>query len=191
MRNLTVWMQMSLDGYTEGPHGEFDWPVVEPEVLGYFVDLASRFDTFLFGRKVYEMMAGYWPTADRQDSSTDYERAYAPIWRDTPKIVFSETLQHARWNTTVINGDLAAEVTRLKQQPGKGLVLFGGSQIAHELMDLGLVDEYRLFIHPTALGAGRPLFGAGRTDLTLADARTFDNAVVHLHYRTRATPLSS
>jgi dihydrofolate reductase len=185
MRKLSLWMQVSLDGFTQGPAGEFDWPVVNEEVTQYFVYLAGEFDTFLFGRKVYELMAEYWPTADTQPSSTDYDRKYAPIWRDTPKIVFSRTLGRAGWNTEVVGENIAEQIMKLKEQPGKGLVLFGGADMAATLIRLGLIDEYRLFVHPVILGGGTPLFPAfdDRVDLRLVQTRTFDSAVVHVHYQ--------
>jgi dihydrofolate reductase len=185
MRKLSLWMQVSLDGFAQGPAGEFDWPVVDDELKEYFVDLAGEFDTFLFGRKVYELMAEYWPTADTQSWSADYERRYAPIWRDTSKIVFSKTLERAGWNTEVVGENIAEQITKLKEEPGKGLVLFGGADMAATFIRLGLIDEYRLFVHPVVLGGGTPLFPAfdDRVSLRLAQTRTFDSAVVHVHYQ--------
>ena len=185
MRKLSLWMQVSLDGFTQGPAGEFDWPVVDEELKEYFVDLAGEFDTFLFGRKVYELMADYWPTADTQSWSTDYEPRYAPIWRDTSKIVFSKTLERAGWNTEVVGENIAEQITKLKEQPDKGIVLFGGADMAATFIRLGLIDEYRLFVHPVVLGGGTPLFPAfdDRVSLRLAQTRTFDSAVVHVHYQ--------
>lgn len=102
-----------------------------------------------------------------------------------PKVVFSKTLDRADWNTRVVGDNLAEEVTALKQQPGHGLVLFGGADIAAAFLRHELIDEFRLFVHPVVLGGGTPLFPAAvpRRNLQLAQARTFDSAVVHLHYR--------
>jgi dihydrofolate reductase len=185
MRKVSLWMQMSLDGYTEGPNGEFDWPVVNEELHGYFVDELRAMGAFLYGRKVYEGMVAFWPTADTNPSSTPLQAEYARLWKPMPKIVFSKTLDHVEWNTTVVSENVADEVARLKQQPGKDLVLFGGADIASTFMRLGLIDEYRLFVHPVALGGGTPLFPGTdeRVKLTLVEARTFDAAVVHLRYQ--------
>jgi dihydrofolate reductase len=185
MRKVSLWMQMSLDGYTEGPNGEFDWPVVNEELHAYFVDELRAMGAFLYGRKVYEGMVAFWPTADMNPSSTPLQAEYARLWKPMPKIVFSKTLDHVEWNTTVVSENIADEVARLKQQPGKDLVLFGGADIASTFMRLGLIDEYRLFVHPVAVGGGTRLFPATdeRVKLTLVEARTFDAAVVHLRYQ--------
>ncbi|MER5326258.1 dihydrofolate reductase family protein [Streptosporangium roseum] len=179
MRKLTLWMNTSLDGYTEGPGGEFDWPVMEQEVQELVLQLAQQFDGILFGRKVFELLNSYWPTADTQPDAGTYERVYAPHYRQTPKYVFSRTLETA--DATVLSG--IDQVEALKQQPGKGLVCMGGAEIADQLVAAGLVDEYRLFVHPAVLGGGRPLFRTPHAGLTLVESRAFDSAVVHLHYR--------
>ncbi|MGH2743771.1 MAG: dihydrofolate reductase family protein [Thermoleophilaceae bacterium] len=123
--------------------------------------------------------------------------------RTPPKIVFSRSLDHADWNTRVVSADIGAEITRLKRQPGGGLVLFGGADIASSLMKLDLIDEFHLFVHPVVLGGGTALFGVDeRVDLQLVEARTFEpgaaaewagagssssSTVVELHYK-RPTP---
>jgi dihydrofolate reductase len=185
MRKVSLWMQMSLDGYTEGPNGEFDWPVVNEELHAYFVDELRAMGAFLYGRKVYEGMVAFWPTADMNPSSTPLQAEYARLWKPMAKIVFSKTLDDVEWNTTVVSENIADEVARMKQQPGKDLVLFGGADIASTFMRLGLIDEYRLVVHPVAQGGGTPLFPATdeRVKLTLVEARTFDAAVVHLRYQ--------
>jgi dihydrofolate reductase len=185
MREVSLWMQMSLDGYTEGPNGEFDWPIVNEELHTYFVDELRAMGAFLYGRRVYEGMVAFWPTADMNPASTPLQAEYARLWKPMPKLVFSKTFDHVEWNTTVVSENIADEVARLKQQPGKDLVLFGGADIASTFMRLGLIDEYRLFVHPVALGGGTPLFPATdeRVKLTLVEARMFDAAVVHLRYQ--------
>jgi dihydrofolate reductase len=184
MRKLTLWMQMSLDGFTQGPHGEFDWPTMDPELHGYFVEELRGVGGFLYGRRVYEMMAAYWPTADTDPASTAHQVAYAKIWKPMPKVVFSRSLEGADWNTRIVADDLAGEVTRLKQQPGGDLVLFGGAETAGGFIRQDLIDEYRLYVHPVVLGGGTPLFPASdkRHGLRLVRSRTFDSAVVQLHY---------
>ncbi len=185
MRKLTLWMQSSFDGRISGPNGEFDWPIVDEQLTDTFSTLAEEFDTLLYGRKVYEMMAGYWPTADQRPGVDDYTRYYSRHWRETPKVVFSRTLTEADWDTRIVGDDLPGAVEELKRRPGKGLACFGGAEVNHQLIEAGLVDDYRIFVHPVVLGGGPTLFpaqGAGRTKLTLAGSRTFDSGVVHLHY---------
>jgi dihydrofolate reductase len=188
MRALSLWMQVSLDGFTEGPNGEFDWPIVDEALNRYFIDELRPMDAFLYGRKVYELMAYFWPTADTNPASNPHQVEYAQLWKPMPKVVFSRTLSEAEWNTRVVSDNLVEEISALKEEPGHGLVLFGGAEIAATLMRHDLIDEFRLFVHPVVLGGGTPLFPAAehRIGLTLVQARTFDSAVVHLHYRRAA-----
>jgi len=106
MRRVSLWMQMSLDGYTEGPNGEFDWPIVNKELHTYFVDELRAMGAFLYGRKVYDGMVAFWPTADTDPSSTALQAEYARVWKPMPKIVFSRTLKHVEWNTTVVGENI-------------------------------------------------------------------------------------
>lgn len=190
MGKLMCWMQVSIDGFIEGPNGEFDWPVFKGDMASYGLEQIEGVGTFLYGRVVWEVMEGYWPTADQQPSSTDYDARYAPIWRSTPKIVFSRSLEKADWNTRVIRENIPEEVADLKERSDKDLVLFGGADIASTLTGLGLIDEYRLFVHPVVLGGGKPLFqGVDRFNLRLLEARTLDSAVVLHRYEPAARRL--
>lgn len=184
MRKLIYWVHSSLDGRIEGPNGEFDWPVLGPELAAYSYELDDRVDTFLYGRAVWEMMSGYWPQAE--SISTDpHDLKFAPVWRETPKIVFSRTLTSADWNTQVVGGDIGDAVRALKRQPGKDLLLSGGSQVASALTELGLIDEYHIGVHPVVLGGGKRLFldAKDRVGLRLVRSGTFDDGVVVLHYQ--------
>ena len=185
MRKVILWMQRSVDGYIEGPNRAFDWPIVREELHKYLNDQARALDTFLYGRRVYELMASFWPTADRNPSSTEQTVEFSRIWKPMPKIVFSRTLEHAEWNTRVVRENVGEEIARLKGQPGKDMALFGGADIAATFMRLGLIDEYRLFVHPVVLGGGTPLFGEldNRINLRLVEARTFAPGVVLLRYQ--------
>ncbi|MQA09957.1 MAG: dihydrofolate reductase [Pseudonocardiaceae bacterium] len=183
MRKILYWVHSSLDGYINGPNGEFDWPAVGPELFEYSYGLNDRVDTFLYGRVVWDLMSGYWPHAESM-SDDEHDLKFAPVWRATPKIVFSRTLGEAGWGARVINGNVADEVTALKQQPGKDLLLTGGSGLAATLTDLGLIDEYHITIHPVVLGGGKPLFPAPADclNLRLTESRTFDGKSVLLRY---------
>ncbi|HWM01227.1 MAG TPA: dihydrofolate reductase family protein [Actinophytocola sp.] len=182
MRKIVYWVHTSLDGHICGPNGEFDWPTLGPELIEYANAVHDRVDTFLYGRVVWEMMSGYWPTAD--ENTTDaHDVHFAPIWRRTPKVVFSTTLERADWNTTVVAGDLATQVRALKQQPGGDMLLNGGAGVATKLADLGLLDEVQVFVHPVVLGGGKRLFPlADRFDLKLVRTRSFDDRTVLLNY---------
>ena len=184
MRKLTVWMQMSVDGFSATIDGTFNWASVSRELTDYWLELSKEFDAMLYGRKVFGMMAAYWPTADKEPDAGAYAKAYSPIWRETPKIVFSKTLTSAEWNTTIVADKIVETLTDLKKRPGKNMAVFGGPSIVSTLVQEGLVDEYRLFIHPIALRGGYSPFGIGseRQKLTLNSCRQFSNGVIAVHY---------
>jgi dihydrofolate reductase len=184
MRKIIYWVHASVDGFIDGPNGEFDWPVMGPELSAYSEDLDRRVDTLLFGRPVWQMMVGFWPNAESM-SDDPHVASFAPFWRATPKIVFSRTYPGDEWTSRVIDTNLAEEVTALKAQTGRDLLLTGGAGVAASLTELGLIDEYHVAVHPVVLGGGRRLFAGPkeRINLRLADARTVDGQVVVKQYR--------
>jgi dihydrofolate reductase len=184
MRRIIWMMSVSLDGFMEGPDRELDWHMVDDELHRHFNEQLGAMGAFLDGRVTYELMAGFWPTADADPASTAPMVEFASIWRDMPKIVYSRTLDRADWNATVVRDVVPEEVMELKVQPGGDMVL-GGADLAATFMRLDLVDEYRLYVHPIVLGQGKPLFRPSdtRIDLRLAEARAFGNGVVLLRYR--------
>ncbi|MFL1376489.1 MULTISPECIES: dihydrofolate reductase family protein [unclassified Nocardiopsis] len=181
MAELVHFVHQSLDGYIEGPDGEFDWPLMGPELSEDSRALSERADAYLYGRVVWEMMSSFWPHAE--DFSDDpHDLAYAPLWRAKPKVVVSRTLDKADWDARVVDG--VEKVADLKAA-GEDLVLFGGSSLAADLTRHHLIDEYRVFVHPVVLGGGKPTFpdSVGRLGLTLVESRVFDSQVVLLRYR--------
>jgi dihydrofolate reductase len=184
MRSVVVMMSVSVDGYIEGPHREIDWHLVDDELHGHFNQVLRRMGAFLDGRRTYELMAGFWPTADQDPSSSRPMVEFAQIWRHMPKIVFSRTLQHADWNATIMRTVDPEQILELKQQPGGDLAL-GGADLAAAFRRHDLIDEYRLYVHPVVLGRGKPLFQPEdiTTNLRLIESRGFGNGVVLLHYR--------
>jgi dihydrofolate reductase len=187
MRKIIYWVHTSVDGFVDGPHGEFDWPVMGPELSAYSETLDRRVDTLLFGRPVWQMMVGFWPNAEAM-SDDPHVTAFAPFWRATPKIVFSRSYLGDEWTDRVIRGDLHAEVTALKAQPGADLLLTGGANLAAALTDLGLIDEYHIAVHPVVLGGGRKLFAEPKQRLNLraAQSQVLDGQVVVTSYRPAA-----
>ena len=183
MRRIVVPLSVSLDGFMEGPDGDLGWHLVDDELHTHFNEQSKAMGAFLNGRVMYELMAQAWPTADSDPSSPAPVREFAGIWRDMPKIVYSRTLQHADWNTTVVRDVVVDEVMELKAQPGGDLGL-GGADIAAVFRRLDLIDEYRIYVHPVLVGRGKPLFQASDTtsDLRLVETRTFGNGVVLLRY---------
>ena len=181
MRRIMYYVHQSLDGFIEGPDGEFDWAQLGPELSDYSLSLAERADTFLYGRTVWEMMSSYWPQAESLNPD-EHATAFAPIWRETPKLVLSSTLESAPWNTEVIRS--AEDLRTIKTLPGKDILLTGSSSVAAALTELGLLDEYHVIVHPVVLGGGKPVYHpvAGRVNLRLAHSRTFDDRTVLLRH---------
>jgi dihydrofolate reductase len=184
MRKIVLMMSVSLDGFIEGPNREIDWHLVDDELHSHFNQQLSTMGAFLNGRVTYELMAGFWPTADTDPQSTAPMVEFARIWRDMPKVVYSRTLERADWNATVVRDVVPDEVMELKAQPGGDLAL-GGAHLAAAFMRYDLIDEYRIYVHPVVIGKGKPLFPASdtRIHLRLAETRTFGNGVVLLRYQ--------
>lgn len=184
MRKIILFVQVSVDGFFEGPDRELDWHRMDEELHTHVNDVLRGMGGFLSGRVNWELMAAFWPTADADPASPPWMREFAGIWREMPKLVFSRTLERAGWNTTVVRQVDAAEIGNLKAQPGGDLVL-GAANLAATFLRQGLVDEIRLYVHPVVLGRGRPLFQDEETklDLRLEETRTFSNGVVLLRYR--------
>jgi dihydrofolate reductase len=187
MGELVYQVHVSLDGCVEGPHGEFDWPLMGPELSAHAKTLTDRSAVFAYGRRVWEMMASFWPTAESL-SDDPHDLAFAPVWREMPKVVFSRTLVEAGWHTRVLGGGLAEEVASLKAAHEKDILLLGGATLPAELGRQGLIDEYQVFVHPVVLGGDKRPFAvdADRLELELAESRVFDGRVVLLRYRRSA-----
>jgi dihydrofolate reductase len=180
-RKLIYSMGVSLDGFIAGPGGEFDWSAPDEELHRFHNEQTRELGAHLLGRGLYEEMV-YWETADERPSTPEHE--FARIWKELPKIVFSSTLDEVEGNTRLAEGDLAEEVGRLKEQPGKDLAV-GGAGLASTAMKLDLIDEYGLFVNPVLVGGGTPFFSAldERIDLELVETRTFGSRVVYVRYR--------
>jgi dihydrofolate reductase len=177
-------MLVSLDGFIEGANHELDWHLIDEEIHTFVNEQQRTIGAFLYGRRLYENMAAYWPTADANPASPAYVVEFARIWRSMPKVVFSKTRDKVEWNSRLVRDNLAGEVTRLKEQPGKDLSV-GGPTLAAAFMRLGLIDEYRPFIHPVVVGRGTPYFPAldDRITLRLIETHTFGSGVVYLRYQ--------
>jgi dihydrofolate reductase len=184
MRKVISLMMMSLDGFIEGSKRELDWAIIDQELHTFVNEQAREMGAFLYGRRTYDIMVEYWPTADANPSAPGFEIEFARIWKNMPKIVFSKTLDKVEWNARLVRDNIAEEVIKLKAQPGKDLGL-GGANIASTFMHLGLIDEYRLFVHPVVLGSGMPLFPTldNTIKLQLVETRTFGSGVVYLRYQ--------
>jgi dihydrofolate reductase len=187
MRKIVVPLSVSLDGFFEGPDHDIGWHLVDDELHAHMNELLGAMSAFLEGRVTYELMEEFWPTADQDPAITGPMKEFASIWRNMPKIVFSRTLEKAGENATVRHDVDPDEVRALKQEPGGDMAL-GGPDLADTFRRHDLIDEYRIYVHPVLVGAGRRPFGAADapSDLRLVETRTFGNGVVLLrHERAR------
>jgi len=183
MRKLIYSMMVSLDGFIARPNGDLDWILIDEELHTFANEQAREVDTELYGRRLWEVMVAYWPTADQNPAAPAYVVEFARIWRNLPKIVFSRTLDRVEGNARLAANDLAEEIGALKAQPGRD-VSIGGAELAAQALRLGLVDEVRPMVQPVVLGAGRPMFPPSERslDLDLVETRTFGSGVVYLRY---------
>ncbi|MCJ9753754.1 dihydrofolate reductase family protein [Neorhizobium sp. BETTINA12A] len=180
MRKLVVWNLMSLDGYFEG---EKPWDLAfhncawGPELEKLSEQFGEEGDLLVFGRKTYEGMAAYWPTAEEGGKVKNYMNNIA-------KIAVSKTIEDAAWNNTRVVSDPVAELNRLKAEDGKTIFIFGSAELVASLMKEGLVDEYRLCIAPVVLGSGNPLFKktGHQAELKLLNSTAAANGAVILTY---------
>jgi len=188
MRKVIFALSQSLDGFIESADGGLDWSTVDEEIHRHFNNLEDSIDIQLYGRRLYETMVAHWPTADKNPTAPDYEVEYARIWQSKERIVFSNTLTQVDESSRLFSGDIVTEITKLKEQPGKDMVV-GGPTLAATFMRLGLIDEYRVYIHPIILGGGKPMFGPldHRIDLRLIETHTFNSGIVLLKYQAGAT----
>jgi dihydrofolate reductase len=188
MRNLVLFMHVSLDGFVAEPKGELNWVIVDDEIFEYVGQRINAADTALYGRVTYEMMQAYWPTAAQQPGASKHDIEHSRWYNQVDKVVLSRTINKMNLpNTTIINDNLVDEIRRLKQAPGGEIIIFGSPGAAHSLMAENLIDEFWLFVNPLLLGQGIPLFASSneKTLLTLIASHKFSTGVVCLRYRLR------
>lgn len=178
MGKLIYLMNVSLDGFVSTPDGGLDWAIVDDELHSWFNDQTRAVDASLYGRRLYEVMADYWPTGEDDPSATDAMREFARIWNPMPKIVFSSSLEHVEHNSRLVRGDVGTVYEDLRREFDGDLDV-GGPNLAGQFVRRGLVDEYRLVVHPVALGAGKPFWPDldAPVRLRLIETRTFASGV--------------
>jgi len=173
----------SLDGYIEDRDGKFDWAEPDEEVHRFVNDLERPVGTYLYGRRMYEVMA-FWETAHSLAGQPDYSREFAEIWQAAEKVVYSKTLQAPSTNRTRIERDFEPEAVRRMKAAAERDISVGGPDLASQAIRAGLVDEYHLFVAPIVVGGGkRSLPDDVRVELKLLDERRFGNGMVYLRYR--------
>lgn len=177
MRKIVAGLFISLDGVFEAPD-RWHFPYFNDEMGAAIGASIDEGDAMLLGRVTYEEFAGFWPNQSPDDPFT-------AVMNNTPKYVVSTTLNRLDWqNSTLINGNIVEEITRLKNQPGKHINITGSGTLVRTLLRDGLLDELRLFLHPIVVGTGKHLFpeGYAQTPLKLADSSTFSTGVLNLTY---------
>jgi dihydrofolate reductase len=192
MRKVILQEFVTLDGLAAGQNDSVDFVPASTRGDQSFgqeqLKLMDNIDMILLGRVTYQMFAGYWPNVTEGE-----DKSFADKLNGIPKIVFSKTLDRAPWGeweeAKIVRNSAAKEVAKLKQQPGKDMVIWGSISLAQSLINEGVIDEYRLVMCPVVLGGGRPLFldKVDSHDLKLVEAKTFDLGVAQLKYTTDKT----
>lgn len=182
-------MNVTLDGYMAGPNCELDWHfnLWDVEMMETLSEQLYAADTILLGRVTYNAMARFWPMKAKDLSGTKADIAFAEMMNKYTKIVFSKTLQEANWgNSRLIKQNLLKEVSQLKNQAGKDMIIFGSGKLSTALIKANLIDEYSIWVHPIILGKGKPFFKKLQDSLCieLAATQVFKSGVVILNYRT-------
>ena len=185
MRKLKLQVQMSVDGFIAGPNGEMDWMSINwgDDINNYVASITEPIDTIVLGRKLAEGFIPHWAGVAANPENPEY--LAGRIFSDTLKVVFTRTLEKSTWNNTVLaKGDLVGEINRLKSLNGKDIIAYGGATFVSSLIRNGLIDEYHLFVSPTAIGTGMPIFKElnSKQNLTLIKSRSFDCGIVLLNY---------
>ena len=181
MRKLIFAINVTVDGCVD--HRKI---IPADDTFEYFINLLRDVDLQVFGRKTYQLMVPYWPDVAKDPSATKADREFAETFVSLNKLVFSRSLASVEdSNTRIVRANLRDEIVKLKEQPGKD-ILVGGVDVASQLIELGLVDEYRFVVSPVIVGEGRRLFDgvnlAERLQLTLIDSKIFESGSVALHY---------
>ncbi len=185
MRKVVLLEHVSLDGFAAGRNDEMDWITFDRDVEAYVHTVHSRMDSAIYGHRTCQMMKSYWPTVLTDLNADQSARDHAQWLSQATKILVSKTVDQDDWTPSrVIGKNLAEEVTKLKQQPGKDLWLIGSISTAQAFMRLGLIDEYWLNVNPVALGSGKSLFGGLEKplQLKLLSSVGFKGGVMGLQY---------
>jgi dihydrofolate reductase len=187
MRKVIATEFYTVDGLMSDPEDRMDWVAADfgPEMGKAVGGAYARADTLFLGAVTYKIMAAYWPTAATNPDADEGDAEFAPTMNNIKKIVFSKTALTPEWSNSEFRPEINADdIKKMKRASGKDMLIAGSASIVQQFTDLGLIDEYHLFVHPTILGSGKPLFKGvqGRHNLKLLEAKAFENGVVLLRY---------
>jgi len=185
LRKLRLHVNMSVDGCIAGPNGEMDWMVglLDDEIIKYTSKIHEPVDTILLGRNMTDGFISYWLNV--MNKPDDPWNAFAKKMIETPKVVFTKTLNKSEWiNTDIATGDLIEEITKIKSQKGGDIIVYGGATFDSSLIKEKLIDEFYLFINPVAIGNGMTIFkDLNETQkYTLIESKAFESGKVLLRY---------
>lgn len=186
MRKVVQFMHVSLDGFVCGPNGEMDWILIDEIMFDMVGERTNKSDSALYGRKTWEMMDAYWPTAADHPNPSKHDIEHSRWYKSVDKFVMSNTIKSdPSKKVHVIGKDLVKEINEIKKRPGQEILIFGSPSATHALLSLELVDEFWLFVNPILLGTGVPMFKniKHRTKLKHIKTHTFHNGVVCLSYK--------
>jgi dihydrofolate reductase len=188
LRKIIVSERITLDGFITGPNGEMDWmeEFFDEALANYESELQKTVDTVLFGGVTYQGFESYWPKVALDPASPPGLVEYATQLNAMRKLVFSKTLSRVEWtNSTLVKEVVPEEITKLKQEPGRDMVIYGSANIVRTLTNLGLIDTYQLLVYPVVLGSGKPLWSDIRqpVKLSLVSTKTHPSGVVVLSYQ--------
>jgi dihydrofolate reductase len=186
MRKIVLFMHTTLDGFAAGPNGEMDWIHVDDEIFDYAGNQTDDADAALYGRVTYQMMDAYWPTAGDQQGASKHDIKHSQWYNAVDKIVLSHTLEGNNVKrTTVIRDNIHEQITKIKHQSGKNILIFGSPTAVQSLLRENLIDEFWFFVNPVVLGKGISFFDGAveRVNLKLVSNHVFSSGVVCLQYK--------
>lgn len=186
MRKLKLQVQVTVDGFISGQNGEMDWMCFNwtEDIINYVREITEPVDTIILGRKLAEGFIPHWEKVVQDPKNPEYEGGLK--YTSTPKIVFTRTLEKSIWeNTEIANGELVEEITNLKNKEGKDIIAYGGGTFVSALIKNKLIDEIHLFVNPSAIGNGMPIFKElnETQKFTVLNVKHFDCGIITLIYK--------
>ena len=191
MRKLKLQVQMTIDGYIAGPEGEMDWMVWnwDDKLKNYVAEITDPVDCIILGRKLAAGFIPYWASVAASPDNPEF--AAGKKFTETPKVVFTKTMDEPEWDNTVLaKGDLAEEIAILKKKQGSDIIAYGGGNFVSALIKEQLIDEFQLFVNPAIIGSGMTIFKdvGSKQSMKLIKAVPFDCGIVVLHYEPKKEP---